>query len=81
MHSTSDSSSNLGSEQPTKPNRRLPQSLEDILHEFEPIEQVLYTPFQTEQPRRAAKALLPPTFPTEPHPYDYFALFFTPDLL
>src|SRR6266566_399327 len=27
-----------------------------------------------------AQALLPSTFPTEPHPFDYFTLFFTPSL-
>ena len=79
----SDSSLSLSPEptnQNTKPNRPRPQALEDILHEFGPIDQVLYTPFQTEDPPRSAQALLPPTFPTNPYPYDYFALFFTPDL-
>lgn len=74
----SDSSSKPTS-QPTKPNKHKSQALEDILHEFEPIERVSYTPFQTEEPR-PAQALLPSTFPTQPHPYDYFTLFFTPDL-
>jgi hypothetical protein len=64
-----------------EPNRQKARSLEDILLEFGPIDQVFYDPFQTEQPRRPATALLLPTFPTRPHPYDYFTLFFTPDLL
>jgi hypothetical protein len=64
------------SAKPTKPKAR---SLEDILHEFGPIEGVSYTLFQTEQ-RRPAQALLPLIFPTQPYPYDYFTLFFTPDL-
>jgi hypothetical protein len=50
-----------------------------MLHEFGLIERVLHTLFQTEQPR-PAKALLPSTFPTQSHLYDYFTLFFTPDL-
>jgi hypothetical protein len=84
MESDSSYASSQPSSQPTsqsaKSNKRKACSLEEILHEFGPIEQVLYTPFQTEQPRQPAKALLPSTFPTQPHPYDYFALFFTPDL-
>jgi hypothetical protein len=79
MDSSSDSSSDSGPELTNQPNRRKVLSLEDILHEFGSIKDVLYTPFQTESPR-PAKALLPSTFPTQPHPYDYFALFFTPDL-
>jgi hypothetical protein len=43
------------------------------------IEQVSYTPFKIED-QRPAIALLPSTFPLNPHPYDYFTLFFTPDL-
>src|ERR1700722_13266408 len=73
---SSDSSSKPTS-QPAKPNKHKSQALEDILHEFGPIERVSYTPFQTEEPR-SAKALLPSTFPTQPHPYDYFTLFLPP---
>jgi hypothetical protein len=65
--------------QPPKPNGHKAQSLKDILREFGPIKEVFYTPFQTEEPR-LAKALLPLTFPIQPHPYDYFKLFFTPEL-
>jgi hypothetical protein len=81
-YSSSDSSSDSSSEptdQPAKPNKRKAQSLDDILHEFGPIKDVSYTPFEIEEPR-PAKPLLPSTFPTQPHPYDYFTLFFTPDL-
>lgn len=67
-------------EQPTEPTRQKPRTLEDILLEFGPVGQVLYEPFQPEEPKRDATVHLPPTFPIRPHPYDYFALFFTPDL-
>ena len=80
MESDSSYTSSKATNQPAKSNKRKAQSLEDILHEFEPIERVLYTPFQTKQPRRPTKALLPPTFPIKPHPFDYFTLFFTHDL-
>ena len=82
MDTTSNSSSDSSSastNQPAKPNRRKARSLEDILHQFRPIERVSYEPFQPFQPR-PAKALLPSTFPTQPHPYDYFTLFFTLNL-
>ena len=72
--------SNLSNLSPKPTNQRKTHSLEDILREFGPIEQVLYTPFQTEQPRQPAQALLPSTFTTQPYPYDYFTLFFTLDL-
>jgi hypothetical protein len=55
------------------------RSLEDILAEFEPIDQVIYEPVKLE-PHRDAQALLPPTFSTKSHPFDYFTLFFTPEL-
>ena len=67
-------------EQSTEPSRHKARSLEDILLEFKSIDQVSYEPFQPEQPKRIATALLPPTFPTRPHPYEYFALFFTPTI-
>jgi len=65
--------------QSAKPPKLKARSLEDILHEFGPIEGVSYTPFQTEQ-RRLTQALLPSTFPIQPSLYDYFTLFFTHDL-
>jgi hypothetical protein len=79
MDNSSSDSSPEPTNQPAKPNRHKTRSLEDILHEFGPITEVSYTSFQTEQ-RRPAQALLPSTFPTQPHPYDYFTLFFTPNL-
>ena len=65
---------------PTQPTQQKPQSLEDILLKLGPITSVSYEPFKGE-PRQAAKALLPPLFPRKPHPFDYFSLFFTCDLL
>jgi hypothetical protein len=79
MASSSSNSSPERTNQSAKPTKLKARSLEDILHEFGPIEGVVYTPFQTEQ-RRPAQALLPSTFPIYPHLYDYFALFFTPNL-
>jgi hypothetical protein len=79
MASSSSDSSPEPTDQPAKPKKAKSRSLEDILHEFGPIKEVSYTPFNIEQPR-PAKALLPSTFPIQPHPYDYFTLFFTPDL-
>jgi len=54
-------------------------SLEDILLRLGPIIDVSYEPFQSE-PKQPARALLPPSFPQNPHPFDYFSLFFTYDL-
>ena len=54
-------------------------TLEDILSQFEPLENIVFEPLQTE-PRRAAQPLLPPTFSTTAHPFDYFTLFFTHSL-
>jgi Transposase IS4 len=56
------------------------KTLEQILAEFEPLNKVVFKPIQVE-PQRAAQPLLPPTFTTTSHPFDYFALFFTHDLL
>jgi hypothetical protein len=81
--SSADSSSNSSlkpTNQSTKSKKRKAPSLEDILHKFRPINKVSYTPFQIKQ-LQPAKALLPSTFPTQPHPYDYFTLFLTNDLL
>jgi len=65
---------------PTQPIGQKAQSLEDILLELGPITSVSYEPFQA-KPKQAAKALLPASFPQKPHPFDYFNLFFTRDLL
>jgi hypothetical protein len=41
-----DFASDPSSEELIEPtNTSIPRALEDILHEFEPIEQVIYTPF------------------------------------
>jgi len=74
MSGSSYDSSSEPANQPTKGKGRL----KDIQHEFRPIEQVVYTLFQTKQPW-PTKALLSSTFPTQLHLYDYFTLFFTPD--
>ena len=55
------------------------RSLDDILAEFDPLDQVVFDPIQLEPPTRA-RPLLPPTFSGSSHPFDYFSLFFTPDL-
>ena len=65
---------------PIQPKGQKAQSLEDILLKLGLITSVSYDPFQCE-PRQPAKALLPPSFPLKPHPFDFFSLFFTHDLL
>ncbi len=55
------------------------RTLQDILDEFGSIDQVTFEPIRLE-PHRHAQALLPPSFTEHSHPYDYFALFFTPNL-
>jgi hypothetical protein len=82
-YSSANSSSDSSPEptnQSAKSKKRKASSLEAILHEFEPINKVFYTLFQLKQ-QQSAKALLPSTFSTQPHPYDYFTLFLTNDLL
>jgi hypothetical protein len=56
------------------------QSLQDILDQLGLIISVSFEPFQLEQPRQLARALLPPSFPQKPCPFDYFTLFFMHDL-
>ena len=70
----------LSSYPPTQPKAPKARSLEDILLEFGPPTSVSYEPFQTE-PQQAASACLPTSFPQKPCPFDYFSLFFTPDLI
>lgn len=55
------------------------RSLNEIIDQLGPLSKVSYEPFQPES-QRSAKANLPPSFPKNPHPLDYFTLFFTPDL-
>ena len=64
---------------PPQPKKQNAQSLEDILLSLGPITGVSYEPFKPE-PKQAARALLPSSFPQNPHPFDYFSLFFTRDL-
>jgi hypothetical protein len=64
---------------PKQPKTQKAYSLEDILLEFGPITSVYYKPFKCE-PKQTARALLPSSFPQNPHPFDYFSLFFTHDL-
>jgi hypothetical protein len=59
--------------------RKSSQSLENILRRLGPITDVHFDPFQP-KPKQSARAILPPTFPLKPHPFDYFSLFFTPEL-
>jgi len=67
---------------PTLPSKASTKarSLADILDKLGPIANVSYTPFQPEEPSQLARAILPPSFPQDAHPFDYFSLFFTPDL-
>ena len=64
---------------PTQPKKQTAQALQDILLKLGPITSVSYEPFQSE-PKQSAKALLPPSFLRNPHPFDYFSLFFMYDL-
>ena len=65
--------------QPTQSKGQKAQSLKDIILEIGPIINISYKPFQGE-PRQAARALLPTSFPPKPHPFNYFTLFFTYEL-
>jgi Transposase IS4 len=82
MEDSSDySSPNYSGNSSPPPQRaeRKSQVLEDILEKLGPVDQVSYTPFKIEPPL-PPKPLLPSSFPSNPHPFDYFSLFFTPDL-
>jgi hypothetical protein len=50
MASSSSNSSSGSSPEPTKLPKLKARSLEDILHEFGPINEVSYTPFEIKQP-------------------------------
>ena len=62
-----------------QPTRQKALSLEDILLQLGPITDVSYEPFKCES-SQLAQALLPASFPRNPHPFDYFSLFFSHDL-
>jgi hypothetical protein len=64
---------------PVKRARQKSQVLKDIIDKLRLVTNVLYTPFKYES-CQPAKALLPTSFPLNPRPFDYFSLFFTPEL-
>ncbi|KAF8847383.1 hypothetical protein BDZ45DRAFT_330196 [Acephala macrosclerotiorum] len=64
---------------PTQPKKQKAQSLEDILLQLGPITDVSYEPFKCEA-SQLARALLLTSFPRNARSFDYFSLFFTPDL-
>jgi hypothetical protein len=78
MADSSDYSSD-DSSVPTQTKGRKSKVLEDILDKLGPADKVSYTPFKTELPQDPVPRL-PPSFPSNPYPFDYFSLFFTPDL-
>jgi hypothetical protein len=55
------------------------RTFEDIVAEFGSIDQVTFEPIKLET-YQDAQALLPPTFKPTSSSFDYFTLFFTPDL-
>jgi hypothetical protein len=62
-----------------QPTQHKEHSLQEILDEFSPLIDIIYKPVKVED-HREAYARLPPTFTEYSHLYDYFALFFIPDL-
>jgi hypothetical protein len=78
MDDSSDYSSD-DSSVPTQTKTRKSKVLENILDKLGPADQVSYTPFKCESPQ-APIPRLPPSFPLNPRLFDYFSLFFTPDL-
>jgi hypothetical protein len=61
------------------PPKQKPRTLQEILDEFGPSDQVQFNPFQPEA-HTNARANLPHSFPSQPQPIDYFSLFLTDDL-
>jgi hypothetical protein len=61
------------------PPKQKPRTLQEILNEFGDPGKVQFDPFQPE-PHRNAYATLPPSFPPQPQPIDFFSLFLTDDL-
>ena len=57
----------------------IPPRLQEILDEFKIPDQVHFNPFQPEEYRKA-RSNIPSSFPTQPHPFDYFSLFWTDDI-
>jgi hypothetical protein len=64
---------------PKQPTQRKARSLQEILDEFGPLTDITYELVKVED-RREAYAHLPPTFTEHSHLYNYFTLFFTPNL-
>jgi hypothetical protein len=62
-----------------QPMQRKERSLQEILDEFSPLTDITYEPVKVEDHREAYARLLP-TFIKHFHLYNYFALFFTPNL-
>jgi hypothetical protein len=62
-----------------QPTQHKERSLQEILDEFSPLIDIMYEPVKVED-YREAYARLPPTFMEHFHLYNYFALFFTPNL-
>jgi hypothetical protein len=56
--------------------KALPHTLEDILNEFGPLDEVQFDPFIPEAYTQA-RAILPHSFPLIPQLFDYFSLFLT----
>jgi len=81
MDDSSDDSSAYYSDYTSSPQpvERKSKVLDNIIDKLGLIDEVLYTPFQCEPPRDLIP-LLPDSFPLKPRPFDYFSLFFTPDL-
>jgi hypothetical protein len=59
--------------------QRKEHSLQEILDEFSPLIDITYKPVKVEDYREAYAHLLP-TFIEYSYLYNYFALFFTPNL-
>jgi hypothetical protein len=64
---------------PLQPTGRKSKVFEDIIEQLRPVTNVVYTPFKCE-PRQSAKALLLASFLLNPRLFDYFSLFFIPDI-
>lgn len=55
------------------------RTLDDILAKFDPLDQIVFEPIELEA-HTPARSLLPPSFTAQSHAFDYFTLFFTPEL-
>jgi hypothetical protein len=64
---------------PPQPAKLKTRSLDDILAEFDSIDQVVFDPIELEA-HRDTQPLLPLTFLVTSSLFDYFTLFFTPTL-